>query len=62
MMKENSRRKFIKAVSIAGLLSPLVHVAHASDLAGKQPEKEFKIGIQEKDEYLSAIKEVFKQH
>lgn len=56
MKKNNSRRKFLKAVSIAGLLSPVVHMAHASGLADEQPRNEFKISSQEKEEYLSSIK------
>lgn len=56
MMKQNSRRKFIKAVSIAGLLSPVVHMAHASNVVSEASSKQFQTGEQEKDEYLSAIK------
>ncbi len=56
MMKENSRRKFIKTVSIAGFLLPVMHATHAGSVADEARQKEIKIVAQEKDEYLSAIK------
>lgn len=55
-MKTSSRRKFIKSVSIAGLLTPLLQAANANDIVAKISPKSFKVGVMEKDEFLSAIK------
>ena len=55
-MKTSSRRKFIKSVSIAGLLTPLLQAANANDIVAKISPKSFKVGVMEKDEYLTAIK------
>jgi acyl-CoA thioesterase I len=55
-MKENSRRKFIKTISVAGLLSPVASAAYANSFAAEASQKKIKIAIQEKEEYLSAIK------
>ena len=55
-MKTSSRRKFIKSVSIAGLLTPLLQVANANDIVAEISPKSFKLGVMETDEYLTAIK------
>ncbi len=51
-MKISSRRKFIKAVSIAAMVTPLLFDAKANEI----PPKGFKFVPDEKDEYLTAIK------
>ena len=55
-MKTSSRRKFIKFVSIAGLLTPLLHTANANDIATEKLNELFRLKADEKDEYLQSIK------
>jgi acyl-CoA thioesterase I len=55
-MKTSSRRKFIKSVSITGLLTPLLHTANAYDIANEKSNKPFRLRVDEKDEYLQLIK------
>ena len=55
-MKTSTRRKFIKFVSIAGLLTPLLHTANANDIATEKLNELFRLKADEKDEYLQSIK------
>ena len=55
-MKTSSRRKFIKFVSIAGLLTPLLHTANANDIATEKLNELFRLKADEKDEYLQSLK------
>lgn len=55
-MKSSDRRKFIKAISITGLLGPLIHSANAFNLANKKYGTNQVLEPVEKDEYLSTIK------
>ncbi len=55
-MKTSSRRKFIKSVSIAALLTPLLEVANANDIAPEKSNELFRLKADEKDEYLQSIK------
>lgn len=55
-MNTSTRRKFIRAVSITGLLTFLVNTASAFDIANEKHKKTLVLEAVEKDEYLSAIK------
>lgn len=55
-MKTSSRRKFLKSVSITGLLTPFLHTANAYDIANEKSNKPFRLRADEKDEYLQSIK------
>lgn len=55
-MNTSSRRKFIKSVSIAGLLTPLVNTACALDITNGKYREIPVLDAIEKDEYLAEIK------
>ena len=55
-MKTFSRRKFIKCVSIAGLLTPLLHTFNANEISKNKLISPSKLGAIEKDKYLTSIK------
>ena len=55
-MQTSSRRKFIKSVSVVGLLSPLLYTANANDRALEKSNELFRLKADEKDEYLQSIK------
>ena len=55
-MKTSSRRKFIKCVSIAGLLTPLLHTVNANEISKNKLISPSKLGAIEKDKYLTSIK------
>ena len=54
-MNKATRRKFIKSLSLTGLLAPLMHSANAFDIDVTANTKSIAAAI-EKDEYLSEIK------
>lgn len=55
-MNKSSRRKFIKSVSVAGLLTPFVTSAFAADNPNEKTHKKNIIESDEKDNYLNSIK------
>jgi len=55
-MKTSTRRKFIKSVSIAGLLSPILNTANALGINRQENNTTAILKTGEKDEYLAEIK------
>ena len=56
MMKENSRRKFIKATALTGMFAPLITSVFDAENPNEQTNKKNRISSDEKDNYLSDIK------
>ena len=55
-MKTSTRRKFIKSVSIAGLLIPVLNTANAFGINQQKSSNTAILETNEKDEYLAEIK------
>ena len=55
-MNKSTRRKFIRSVSIIGLLTPILSAANANKISKDKLISPSKLGAIEKDKYLTSIK------